>query len=93
MFGTTGGVLKVEGSSWITYTTADGLVDNHVYAVAIDNQGNKWFGTDGGVSKFDGSKWTHIKRKWITRNFISSIAIDKKGNKWIGVKRRRCHKI
>jgi ligand-binding sensor domain-containing protein len=25
------------------------------YAIAIDEQGNKWIGTSGGLAKFDGS--------------------------------------
>ena len=45
------GVSKFDGTTWTTYTTADGLVDNNVTAIAIDAQGNKWFGTYNGVSK------------------------------------------
>ncbi len=41
------GVSKFDGTNWTTYTTADGLADNAVYAIAIDAQGNKWFGTTG----------------------------------------------
>jgi len=38
----------------MTYTTADGLVDNRVNGIAIDAQGNVWFGTEGGVSRYIG---------------------------------------
>ena len=38
------GVSKFDGTTWTTYTTADGLADNYVTAIAIDAQGNKWFG-------------------------------------------------
>jgi len=34
----------------VTYTTADGLVDDYVKAIAIDGDDNKWFGTNNGVS-------------------------------------------
>jgi len=45
------GVSKFDGTTWTTYTTADGLASTHVEAIAIDAQGNKWFGTDKGISK------------------------------------------
>jgi ligand-binding sensor domain-containing protein len=37
-----------------TFTTADGLYHDAVYAVAIDGTGAKWFGTYGGVSRYAG---------------------------------------
>ena len=46
-----------KSQTWTTYTTANGLVNNNVKAIAIDAQGNKWFGcgvdynNNGGVSK------------------------------------------
>jgi ligand-binding sensor domain-containing protein len=35
---------------WVTFTTADGLAENYVYAAAVDAIGRKWFGTGNGVS-------------------------------------------
>jgi ligand-binding sensor domain-containing protein len=52
-FGTYGGgVSHFDGTTWTTYTTADGLASNGVSAIAIDAAGHRWFGTEGGVSKF-----------------------------------------
>lgn len=45
------GVSKFDGTTWTTYTTANGLVSNNIKAIAIDTEGNKWFGTDSGISK------------------------------------------
>jgi ligand-binding sensor domain-containing protein len=68
---------------WTTYTTSDGLVSNNVHAIAIDNEGNKWFGAPWGVSKFDGNTWTtYTKLDGLADNYVGSIAIDKEGNKW-----------
>jgi ligand-binding sensor domain-containing protein len=41
-----------------TYTTADGLVDNSVIAVAVGPDGSIWFATLSGLSRFDGTRWT-----------------------------------
>jgi len=43
--------------NWNSYTIANGLADNLVYSIAIDNKDNKWFGTNKGVSKFDNVNW------------------------------------
>ncbi len=41
-----GGLAKFDGVNWTVYNTSNsGLPDNHVYAIAIDGQGNKWIGT------------------------------------------------
>jgi ligand-binding sensor domain-containing protein len=60
------------------------LAGNVVNAVAIDNQGNKWFGTDQGVSKLDGTNWITYNtfNSGLTGNYIFDIAVDALGNKW-----------
>jgi ligand-binding sensor domain-containing protein len=79
------GVSKFDGTNWTTYTTADGLVSNHVNAIAIDAEGNKWFGTVRGVSKFDGTNWTtYTTSDGLIDSVVNAIAIDSQGNKWFG---------
>jgi ligand-binding sensor domain-containing protein len=65
--GTDGGVSWFDGARWRTYTTRDGLIDNFVYAIAVDDEGNKWFGTRVGISRFsdpDPSWWRSLLRRW-----------------------------
>lgn len=71
---------------WITYdTTNSGLINNFVFSVAIDKQGNKWFGTYGGVSEFNGTTWQNYTTKnGLVGNNVTCIAVDKNNNKWIG---------
>ena len=85
-FGTSeGGVLKYDGTNWITYNTGNDLATHYVISIAIDSKGNKWFGTYGGVSKYDGTNWTSYNTKnGLLNNIVFAIAIDAQGNKWIG---------
>lgn len=56
--GTSNGVSMYNGQSWQSYTSADGLVNDEVRAIAIEPAGRYWFGTNRGVSLFDGQNWT-----------------------------------
>ena len=49
--GTENGVSKFDGKVWMSYNTTDGLIDNNVFSIAFDAEGNKWFGTWMGLSK------------------------------------------
>ena len=70
---------------WKHYTTSDGLINDYVFAIAIDSEGNKWFGTNGGISMFDGTRWTsYTETSGLVNNSVFSIAIDDQGNKWFG---------
>jgi ligand-binding sensor domain-containing protein len=50
--GTSGGVSFYDGNSWKLFTTADGLVDNTVTAIAVQDNGDVWFGTPKGLSRY-----------------------------------------
>ena len=76
---------NIIAQTFTNYTTANGLVDNYITSIAIDNEGNKWFGTYGGVSKFDGTNWTtYTTENGLASDAIRSIIIDSQGNKWFG---------
>ncbi len=90
-FGTTyyqfqkGGVSKLNGSDFTSYTTADHFVNDKITSIAIDAEENKWVGTNEGVFKFDGTTWTkYTTSDGLADNYVYSIAIDAQGNKWIG---------
>jgi ligand-binding sensor domain-containing protein len=73
---------------WTSYTVADGLADNGVYAIAIDRQGLKWFGTRSGVTSFDGTTWkTYTTADGLASNTVTSIAVDAQNVKWFGTGR------
>ena len=53
--GTSDGLVKFYKSNGtsIKYTDEDGLSNNTVYGVLIDDDGNPWASTNKGISKFD----------------------------------------
>jgi ligand-binding sensor domain-containing protein len=54
-----------------------------MFAIAIDEQGNKWIGTvNGGLAKFDGVNWTvyNTSNSGLPSNLVPwAIAIDGQG--------------
>src|SRR5271165_5213491 len=42
-----------------SYTTAEGLADNHVKRIRSDSRGFLWLCTDEGLSRFDGHSFTN----------------------------------
>ncbi|MEI6851756.1 MAG: two-component regulator propeller domain-containing protein [Bacteroidota bacterium] len=85
-FGTDQGVVKYNGSTWATYTTADGLPVNIISCIAVDKNNNIWIGTDGdGVAKFNGSTWTkYTTADGLCDNGIRYVAGDINGDVWFG---------
>ncbi len=82
--------------TWVTFTPADGLTSNRVYAIRIDAAGRKWFGTQGGgVSLLDDNgtplnkgddTWTSFTgQDGLLADNVYAIAIDNAGLKWFGV--------
>ncbi|MHB0878050.1 MAG: ligand-binding sensor domain-containing protein [Anaerolineae bacterium] len=89
---TGGGVVRWDtvGNSFTKFTTADGLLDNVVYCVAVDHEGHKWFGTSYGVSYFDDAIWhsytqaTTADGETVSLDHVQAIAVDEAGAKWMG---------
>ena len=84
-FGTGGGgVIRYDGKTATSYTTAQGLASNNIRAIAEDKNGNFWFGTQGGGASFyDGRYFTKItKAQGLSSNNIRGIVIDSIGNVW-----------
>ena len=86
--GTNGGVIHfIPDISTKLYTMVDGLSDNNVLSVHIDNQNIKYFGTGfNGISLFNGTNWQRIARKdTIASIRIAAIYADPITNKiWSG---------
>ena len=84
-FNWTGGIAKFNGASFTYYSSSNGLINDFVNTIAIDEQNNKWIGTLNGVSKFDGTTWTNFTTaNGLINNFVTKIAVDREDNKWFG---------
>ncbi len=84
-------LFDIARSAWLrSYTTADGLANDDVEAIAVGSDGRVWLGTAGdGVSVFDGSTFATYTRSdsGLAGNDIETIAIDAGGSAdiiWIG---------
>jgi ligand-binding sensor domain-containing protein/signal transduction histidine kinase len=79
-------VLRPSGDAFTakTYTQADGLAQNSIYAVHEARDGTVWAGTLGsGVSVFkNGSFATYTTADGISSNMVSSIAESRDGTVW-----------
>lgn len=85
-FGTNGsGVSKLDGSTWTTYTTSQGLAGNTVKGIYEDHLGNIWFATNNGVSKYTGSTWaTYDTGDGLPTNDLRCVFEDNSNNIWVG---------
>jgi len=87
--GTSAGVHEVDlatGKPRNTFTRANGLANEYVFAIGIDSQGYKWFGTNaGGASRYKDGKWkTFFPMHGLADYWIYSFANSKNGDLWIG---------
>ena len=68
------------------YTAIDGLPSTHVYAVAVDRAGNRWFGGNGGLSRLDAEgTWFHFtpENSGLAGVLVDDIAVGADGTLWV----------
>ena len=90
--GTDGGLVKFnklteEKTFFNKANTNNGLMDNHIRALAFDSKKNLWVGTKyGGVSKFDGSYWQNFmpNNSDLPYEYVSCLAVNKDDKIFIG---------
>jgi PAS domain S-box-containing protein len=84
------GLSRWDGSSWKTFTTADGLADNEPYFLCEDKQGHLWFGyhSSRGVTCHDGKHFkTYTTVDGLFNDAVYSLGVDHNNNLWIGTAR------
>jgi len=73
----------LNSNNWSIYNTSNGLTNNKINTIYIDNQNNLWIGTYKGVSKFNGLTWKTIGLNTdLNNSSVLSIAGDGFGTKW-----------
>lgn len=93
------GASKFNGSSFVHFTTKEGLNSNNVQSIVEDKKGNIWIGTrvaekdnldadkrygKGGLNKYDGYKFVHFpEMKGLNESDVFAIYKDSLNDLWI----------
>ena len=72
--------LLTASPRFISYSAADGLPSNTVYAIAQDQDGVLWVGTRNGLASFDGTRFRSFKEY----GRVNALAVDTEGRLWVG---------
>jgi ligand-binding sensor domain-containing protein len=80
------GVVRYDGSTFTSFTTADGLAENDAPFVCQGQRGIIWMGTaSSGATRFDGKAFTTFTRAdGLLSNSVRSLLEDRDGHIWIG---------
>jgi signal transduction histidine kinase len=80
-----GGLSRLSGDRFVTYTTRDGLSNNLVSDLYEDQEGSLWIGTAGGLNQFKNEHFrAFTTRDGLKSDYIQSILGDSDGTLWLG---------
>ncbi len=80
-----GGLTRLAGGRFSTYSEREGLIHNYVRCVYEDREGNLWVGTNGGLNQLRDSKVaTYTTREGLAADFARVVLEDSQGNVWVG---------
>lgn len=82
------GVIRYDGSSFTSFTTAEGLCSDFVWSVAEDRRGGIWFATRDGICRYDGKQFVKYSGGEQFRDAGYAIAPKKKttDDLWFGTR-------
>lgn len=84
---TDNGVYSFDNTTFVKYTTAEGLVSNVVRNISTDNFNNVYFVSDAGVAVYNQTdlSWKTINSSnGLVCNKAKCVTADLSGNKWFG---------
>jgi ligand-binding sensor domain-containing protein len=77
------GVVKYNGNTFQSYTTADGIPGNSIHAIVVDNHNDIWCGTSYGVGYYDGKTWQSFSTiDGLAGDLVVQIVNEKSGDIW-----------
>ena len=78
-------------------TTADGLSNRYVNAVAQDSLGFMWFGTSNGLARYDGRRFVVYKQGDgpgdLRNDLILALLVTRDGTLWVGTSTAGLHRF
>jgi len=86
--GTSRGLCKYNGTSWVAVTEKGAPVDKEVLCIAGGRGRDIWFGTwRNGAYRYDGKSWScYTIQDGLAHNYVWDIVFDKYGRLWFGTK-------
>ncbi|MFQ5335448.1 MAG: two-component regulator propeller domain-containing protein, partial [Flavobacteriales bacterium] len=80
------GIVKFNGKQFISYRETDGLKNNRVYSICVDDRGIVWIGTADGINLYDGIRFLGISMSdlKVSEDGVKAIIKDREGNIWFG---------
>ncbi len=80
-----GGLSRFDGTTWKTYTVAEGLPGNHVFMLHLDPAGRLWVGTDNGLAQFKEGRFRVLTtHDGLFAQNVFSMASMNDGSVWVG---------
>ena len=79
-----GGASRYDGTTFTTFTTADGLAHDAVFSIVKDRRQDLWFCTHGGgISQYDGTQFQNYTRQdgLVSDRTVSALE-DSEGHLW-----------
>ena len=97
-FGSNNGVFRFDGTTFLNYSTKDGLCNNQVFSIMEDKEGILWFGTANGLCRYDRTTFLHVPIPWgnisgpwldkvypiVNPNGVLCMVQDRSGTFWLG---------
>ncbi len=75
-----------EQQVYTQFTTADGLPDNHINALVVDEDDRLWAATNAGMAIFDGKRWLALDESaGVTPTLTTALFKDTAGQIWAGM--------
>ncbi len=86
--------LSLGARSVRVFSDADGLPQNTVHAVTLDQRGYLWVGTQDGAAYYDGRRWQPVDMPDRTQsNFVRCILPTSDGNLWFGTQQGALYRL
>jgi ligand-binding sensor domain-containing protein len=83
--GHVGGLTRWDGSTFRTWTAADGLPDDRVNALLVDGEGTLWVGTWGGAAALrEGAFEVLAQAGGLAADMVNVLFQDDRGGMWFG---------